>query len=52
MKFKKKAKKAAEKGSELWVAKKGIGLTASLLKWGAIAGVVYLGYKLYKENQE
>ncbi|MDT0686443.1 hypothetical protein [Autumnicola psychrophila] len=52
MKVKKTAKDAGEKAAKLWAAKKGLGLAGSLLKWGALAGVAYLGYQFYKENYE
>lgn len=48
--IKKKAKKVAKKGAELWAAKKGTQWTGSLLKWGAIAGLAYLGYKIFNKN--
>ncbi|WP_424492399.1 hypothetical protein [Salinimicrobium sp. GXAS 041] len=51
MDVKKTAKEAAEKGAKLWAAKKGFKMTGSLLKWGAVAGAGYLGYKLYKKKQ-
>ncbi|MFZ0490300.1 MAG: hypothetical protein WCE57_14870 [Salegentibacter sp.] len=47
---KKKAKKVAKKGAEVWAAKKGAEWTGSLLKWGAIAGVAYLGYKVFSKT--
>lgn len=47
---KKKAKKVAEKSAEIWAAKKGVQWTGSLLKWGAIAGVAYMGYKLFSKK--
>lgn len=49
-KVKKKAKKAAKKSAELWAIKKGAHWSGSLLKWGAIAGVAYLGYKIFDKN--
>ncbi len=51
MDVKKTAKEAAEKGAKLWAAKKGLKMTGSLLKWGAVAGAGYLGYKFYKKKQ-
>lgn len=45
-------KSVAKTGAELWAAKKGAAMTGNLLKWGAIAGVGYLGYKLYKNKME
>ncbi|MDT0690017.1 hypothetical protein RM549_09495 [Salegentibacter sp. F188] len=48
----KTAKETGEKAAKIWAAKKGLGLFGGLLKWGAIAGVAYLGYKIYKDNAE
>lgn len=44
-------KKAAKKGAELWAAKKGLQMTGSLLKLGAIAGAGYLAFKFFKRNE-
>ncbi len=52
MSVKSKAKDAAKKGAKLWVAKKGFQWTGSLLKWGALAGVGYLGFKLAKKTMD
>lgn len=52
MNLKNDAKKAAKKGAELWAAKKGLQWTGSILKWGAIAGAGYLGYKYYRKNED
>ncbi|MUP45949.1 hypothetical protein E0K83_09365 [Gramella sp. BOM4] len=51
-KIKKKAKDVAKKSAKLWGAKKGAQFTGSLLKWGAIAGVGYLGYKIFRKNYD
>ncbi len=45
-------KETAKKGAELWAAKKGLEWTGSLLKWGAVAGAGYLGYKMYRKNED
>lgn len=50
MSVKSVAKTAAEKGAKLWAAKKGLQMTGSLLKWGAVAGVGYLGFKFIKKR--
>lgn len=52
MDLKNNAKMVAEKGAKLWAAKKGLQWTGSLLKWGAVAGAGYLGYKYYKKNED
>lgn len=52
MNLKNNAKKAAKRGAELLAAKKGLQWTASILKWGAIAGAGYLGYKYYRKNED
>lgn len=52
MNVKKKAQEAAKKGAKLWAAKKGFQMTGSLLKWGAVAGAGYFGYKFFKKKQE
>lgn len=44
-------KEAAEKGAELWAAKKGLEMTGSLLKMACVAGAGYLGYRYYRKNQ-
>lgn len=46
------AKNAGEKVVKLWAAKKGLGMTGSLIKWGAIAGAGYYAYKLIRDNKE
>ena len=51
MDVKKTAKEAGEKAAKLWAAKKGLQMTGSLLKLGAVAGVGYLGYKFFKKKQ-
>lgn len=50
MDLKTTAKEAAEKGAKLWAAKKGLQWTGSLLKWGAVAGAGYMGYKFWKKK--
>lgn len=52
MDLKNNAKELGEKTAKLWAAKKGLQWTGSLLKMGAIAGVGYLGYKMYKKNED
>lgn len=52
MNLKHDAKKIAKRGAELWAAKKGLQWTGSLLKWSAIAGAGYLGYKYYRKNED
>lgn len=52
MNLKRDAKEFGEKAAELWAAKKGLEMTGSLLKWGAIAGAGYLGYKYYRRNED
>lgn len=52
MDLKRNAKEAGEKVAKLWVAKKGLQMTGSLLKWGAVAGAGYLGYKYYRKNED
>ena len=51
MNLKHNAKEFGEKAAELWAAKKGLEITGSLLKWGAIAGAGYLGYKYYRRHE-
>lgn len=51
MNLKRKTKEAGETVVKLWAAKKGLQWTGSLLKWGAVAGAGYLGYKLYRKNE-
>ncbi|HET8885160.1 MAG TPA: hypothetical protein VFM70_02280 [Salinimicrobium sp.] len=43
-------KELAKKAIEFMAVRKGIGMTGSLMKWGAVAGIGYLGYKLYKNK--
>lgn len=45
-------KKTAKKGGKLWLAKKGLEWTGSILKLGAIIGAGYFIYKFLKENEE
>ena len=52
MDLKNNAKDLGEKAAKLWAAKKGLQWTGSLIKMGAIAGVGYLGYKMYKKNED
>lgn len=52
MNLKHDAKKVAKRGAELWAAKKGLQWTGSILKYGAIAGAGYLGYKYYRKNED
>lgn len=52
MDIKRNAKDAGEKVAKLWAAKKGIQMTGSLLKWGAIAGAGYFAYTLIRDNKE
>lgn len=49
---KKDIKKTAKKAGELWVAKKGVEWTGSLLKIGLIVGAGYFVYKFLKENED
>lgn len=51
MDLKNDIKKVAKRGAELYAAKKGLQWTGSILKWGAIAGAGYLGYKYYRKNE-
>ncbi|MFD2517046.1 hypothetical protein [Salinimicrobium flavum] len=51
MDLKRKTKETGETVAKLWAAKKGLQWTGSLLKWGAIAGAGYLGYKYYRNNE-
>lgn len=51
MDLKREAKEAGVTIAELWAAKKGLQWTGSLLKWGAIIGAGYLGYKYFKNNE-
>ena len=52
MDLKKNALDAGEKVAKLWAAKKGLQMTGSLLKWGAIAGAGYFAYTLVRDNKE
>ena len=52
MDLKRNAKDAGEKVAKLWAAKKGIQMTGSLLKWGAIAGAGYYAYTLVRDNKD
>lgn len=52
MDLKNNAKEVGGKAAKLWAAKKGLQWTGSLLKMGAIAGIGYLGYKMYKKNED
>ncbi len=52
MDLKTNAKDLGEKVAKLWAAKKGIQMTGSLLKWGAIAGAGYFAYTLVRDNKE
>lgn len=52
MDLKRNAIDAGEKVAKLWVAKKGLSMTGSLLKWGAIAGAGYYAYKYIRDNQD
>lgn len=52
MDLKKNAKEAGETVAKLWAAKKGLQMTGSLLKWGAIAGAGYFAYTLVRDNKE
>lgn len=45
-------KEVAKKGAKLWVAKKGLGLTGSLFKWGLIAGAGYLAYTFFRDHKD
>lgn len=45
-------KEVAKKGAKLWAAKKGLGLTGSLLKWGLIAGAGYLVYTFFRDHSD
>lgn len=47
-----KAKDAGETAVKLWAAKKGLGMTGSLIKWGAIAGAGYFAYTLIRDNKD
>lgn len=52
MDLKNNVKDAGEKVAKLWAAKKGLQMTGSLLKWGAIAGAGYYAYTLVRDNKE
>ena len=52
MNIKREGKDLAEKAGKLWAAKKGLQWTGGLLKWAAVAGAGYLGYKYYKKNED
>lgn len=47
-----KVKEVAKKGAKLWAAKKGLGLTGSLLKWGLVAGAGYLAYTFFRDHKD
>ncbi|UJH90093.1 hypothetical protein LZ575_14360 [Antarcticibacterium sp. 1MA-6-2] len=46
------AKKAAEKAAELWVAKKGLQWTGSILSAGIAIGASYLVYKYIRDHKD
>lgn len=50
--IKKTAKKTAERAAELWVAKKGLQWTGSLLAAGLVIGAGYLVYKYVREHED
>ncbi len=52
MDLKNNLKDAGEKVVKLWAAKKGLQMTGSLLKWGAIAGAGYFAYTLVRDNKD
>lgn len=52
MDLKNNVKDAGEKVAKLWVAKKGLQMTGSLIKWGAIAGAGYFAYTLVRDNKD
>lgn len=43
-------KNIAKQGVKMMAIKKGAKMSGGLLKMGAVAGVGYLGYKLYKKK--
>ncbi|MDT0675887.1 hypothetical protein [Autumnicola musiva] len=45
-------KKTTKNAGKLWLTKKGFQWTGGLIKVGVIAGLGYLGYKYYRDNQE
>ncbi|CAM4352586.1 hypothetical protein [Gillisia hiemivivida] len=45
-------KKAATAGAKLWAAKKGLGLTGSVLKLGLFAGAGYLAYTFFRDHKD
>lgn len=52
MDLKNNAKDVGGKVVKLWAAKKGLQMTGSLLKWGAIAGAGYFAYTFVRDNKE
>lgn len=50
--IKRTAEKAAKRAAELWVAKKGLQWTGSILSAGIAVGACYLVYKYIREHKD